>query len=75
MFSWEIHQIFKKNSFYGLSPVAASEERITEEVRNLPCLYDKGNTMLQRKKLVKERMAWDGECILHTTFSRLFYLF
>ena len=29
--------------------MAASEEQITEEVRNFPCLYDKGNRAAKKK--------------------------
>ena len=48
--------------FYRTSPVAASEERIAEEVRNFPCLYDKGNRA-KKKKSEKERMTSGGECL------------
>ena len=41
--------------------MAASEERITEEVQYFPCLYDKGNRAT-KKKSEKERMTWGGEC-------------
>ena len=41
--------------------MAASEERITEEVQYFPYLYDKGNRAT-KKKSEKERMTWGGEC-------------
>ena len=45
--------------------MAASEERIAEEVRNFPCIYDKDNraTKKKKKKSEKERMTWSGECL------------
>ena len=39
----EICEIFKSAFFYRTPPVAAFEKRIAEDVRNFPCLYDKGN--------------------------------
>ena len=35
--------------------LAASEERIAEEVRNFPCLYDKGNRTTKKKKKKKKK--------------------
>ena len=45
----KICEIFKNTFFYRTPPVAASEERIAEEVRNFPCLYDKGNRVKKKK--------------------------
>ena len=42
--------------------MAASEERIAEEVRNFPCLYNKGNRA-KKKKSEKERMTSGRECL------------
>ena len=42
--------------------MAASEERIAEEVRNFPCLYGKGNRA-KKKKSEKERMTSGRECL------------
>ena len=41
--------------------MAAFEKRIAEEVRNFPCLYDKGDRA--KKKTKKERMTWGEECL------------
>ena len=39
----EICEIFKNTFFYSTPPVAATEKPISEDIRNSPCLYDKGN--------------------------------
>ena len=49
--------------FYRTPPVAASEERIAEEVRNFFFLYDKFNRTTIKKISEKERMAWGGESL------------
>ena len=53
----EICEIFKNTSFYRTPPVAASEERIAEEVRNFPFLYDKGNRATKKNR---KKNAWLG---------------
>ena len=55
----EISKTFKNTLFYRTIQVAASEERIAEEVRNFPCIYDKDNRATE-KKSEKERMTWGG---------------
>ena len=50
----------KSAKFLG---VAASEERIAEEVRNFFFLYDKFNRTTIKKISEKERMAWGGESL------------
>ena len=49
--------------FYRTPPVAASEERIVEEVRSFLFLYDKFNRTTIKKISEKERMAWGGESL------------
>ena len=49
MIFFEICEIFKITFFYRTPPVAASEERIAEEVRNFPSLYDKGSGAAKKK--------------------------
>ena len=49
MIFFEICEIFKITFFYRTPPVAASEERIAEEVRNFPCIYDKGSRAAKKK--------------------------
>ena len=45
----EISETFKNTLFYRTIQVAASEERIAEEVRNFPCIYDKDNRVTEKK--------------------------
>ena len=53
MFSCEIFEIFKNTFFTRTPQVAVSEERVTEEVRNFNCHYDKGNRAT--KKIIRKR--------------------
>ena len=58
MFSCEIFENVKNTSFtehlfYRTPRVAVSEERITEEVQNFNCRYNKGNRA--GKKIIQKR--------------------
>ena len=62
----KICEIFKNTFFYRTPPVAASEERIAEEVRNFPCLYDKGNRA-KKKKIGKRTYEFGSRMPAATT--------